>query len=938
LEVTECFFEWGETGSYGNKVACEGGVIPADSENHEVTAAIAGLVPNGDTYHYRLAAENENGTEYSADQSFSTAHTVTTDPAEVTGPEAAVLKGTVRPEGHEVTECFFEWGLAAHYGYEHTSSCQPAAGAIPPDFNPNSVAAPLSGLQEASRYRFRLVAANSAEGTEEGSEGYFETFGPPQITEVRARDASQNSVTIEAHVNPSGFATTYWLEWGLVPGYGHVVPVSPESIGSGTSPVSVEVVLNGLATGTSDHYRVVAESAGRTTTSPDQEFETLDSCGLSDGRCFELVSPREPGPVAQSGRSTAAVEIHSQAADTAGSLAYVVEVGFPGATKGAEVLYHGERSEGAGWGSSQLSPPVLVRDEQSGNEAFPSEYYALSPDLRCGVLGSSQPLTTNPVAKLIVEAGGNNLYRHNADGSYTLITDLPPEELKAAALNLSGEFKVAGITSDCGQVVFSTKYHYAGLAGEGTERLYEWDEAHGLRTVGWVPNAGGGESAVAASAKNYHAVSEDGERVFFSASRAVGNNAGEVGKTGVFVREDGTTSKDLSLSQTSVPDEGATFQGATADGSRVYFTADAGLTADSSSEGADLYEYDLEVGTLTDLSVSHQVGGAEVAGLIGTSKDGSRIYFAARQQLIPGEGATFAQNGAAETYSVYEESGGTQLKFVGTVDKVDLSGLTTGERFKKTSRVSPDGRYLLFESHADVTGYESGGHPEAYLFDADSSSEATVCISCRQDGKPTVNSGTTTPLSAGGSSNPLNEPRSLIIRNGKPQVFFLSRDLLAQGAAEDEWNLYEWSRGQVFDVATEAPGTSQPKGQHSFEFAGASPEGSDLYLFDAAALNWENPEARPAVWDARVEGGFVEPAPPPAPCDPDSEGACQGRSSQASSSPPAATSSFNGTGNVKLKGKKHRHHQKKKHHKKKGKAKKKAKPGRHANRNRRAGK
>ena len=54
------------------------------------------------------------------------------------------------------------------------------------------------------------------------------------------------------------------------------------------------------------------------------------------------------------------------------------------------------------------------------------------------------------------------------------------------------------------------------------------------------------------------------------------------------------------------------------------------------------------------------------------------------------------------------------------------------------SRVSPNGRYLLFQTRANVTGYESGGSYEAYLYDANGGSQGTTCVSCRQDGQPSV--------------------------------------------------------------------------------------------------------------------------------------------------------------------------------------------------------
>jgi hypothetical protein len=923
IEVTECFFEWGPTTSYGHTAPCVG-TIPTDSDAHQVTAAISGLTPNGVTYHYRLAARNENGLERSADETLQTAHTVRTEAATVTGAHTATLKATVRPEGHQYTECVFEYGLASHpAAYEHTVPCEPPAASIPPDSAPHMVEAQVSGLQEATAYRFRIKAANPAEGTLEGEEETFETFGPPQLLAVRASGATQDSATLEAEINPSGFDTSYLFEWGPTDSYAHTVPATFESIGAGTDAVRVTAPIAGLSAATTYHYRVTAESSAGEPMSADQTLETLNSCGLPDGRCLEMVSRREPGPYAQPGEFFAYPEIHFQASETPGKLAYAAELGYPEATRGAEILYLGQRGA-EGWVSGQLAPPVTAPDELHNVSSVPSVFLGLSPDLSCGVVTSTQPLSSNPAAQLTLEAGGANLYRRNADGTYTLVTDLPPSPLEELGSNLYSIFQLVGSSADCSKIVFKTSYHYAGLPGIGSSRLYEWTETGGMRYAGFVPASGGGEAVVEASAGGYKALSEDGSRLFFSAKRSVGRVSGEVGKTGVFVREGGT-STDVSASATSVPDEGATFEGATPDGSRVYFTANHGLTAESSPEGTDLYEYDLEDEELTDISVGQEAGGAQVGGegsnhnfgaLVGVAADGSHAYYIARGQLVAGLGRTLAANKTADTFSLYDYDSATKaVRFVGTVTGEDVESVTFA-RGGATSRVSPDGRYLLFESSADVTDYASGGAPEAYLYDAEAlAARPTVCVSCRQDGGASVEGGSFHPLALG--SNSLSQPQSLVIR-GRPLVFFDSEDSLAPGAVAGESNLYEWAGGQVFLVAAEGK-------TENFGFIGAAADGTDLYFYATAALNWEDPEGRPAAWDARIGGSFPQPPSPPNPCDAASEGSCSPGTASVPAAPPAAASkSFEGPGNVKPKPKQHKKkHQKKKHkqHKKKHKTK-----------------
>ena len=892
VEVTECLFEYGTT-SFDKTAPCEGS-IPTDYKDHAVHANISGLVANGQSYKFRLLAKNENGPESGAEKSFVTAQTVVTEAASEIGDASATLNGLVRPEGLEYTECLFEYGLASHAGYEQSTECVPGATALGADFSPHAVSASLEGLEAGAVYRFRILATNS-EGTRVGKELDFETLGPPQISEVRAVDATQDSVTLEAKVNPSGFGTSYRFEWGPTSSYGNQVPSGFEPfIGSGTTPVRVSAQLTGLSAGAAYHYRVVATSdlEGTTTVAgPDQTLETLNSCGLPEGRCLEMASPRELGPIGAAGRQLAVFELHAQAGEQPGALAYTVEGGLPDATRGTQVLYGATRGA-EGWSSQQLSPPTIAPSQLIGT-SNPSQILALSPDLSCGVLASNQPLTGDPQAKLIVESGGGNLYRRNPDGSYDLITELAPENPEQASGHYTGNYTLDGISDDCSRVAFESNLHYPGVPGSGEDRHYEWSKAEGLRSVGIVPS-GGGEEAVAegVSAGSLNAVSDDGSRLFFSAKRLVGKVGGETGKTGVFVREGGE-SRDISATQTSTPDNGATYVGATPDGSHAYFTANAGLTAESSESGTDLYEYDLESETLTDLSPVVE-GVAEVAGLVGVADDGSHVYFAARAQLVPGRGPNTAQNEAAGTRSIYDASEG-DLAYAGVTG---LPEATTTALSAWTSRVSPEGRYLLFESRANVTPYDSGGRVEAYLYDAEAAAgaEATVCVSCRQDGKPPL--AQSRILISGGQSQELYVARSLVVRGGQPLVFFRSVNPLAPGAQAGESSLYEWAHGQVFHLAAQ-PASVGPEGV-GIGFAGASADGADLYFFDAAPLNWENREERYAAWDARIGGGFAEP-PAPSSCDPTSEGeaACRGSGSGSPSSPSAASRDFHGSGNVK---------------------------------------
>ncbi|HEX4306517.1 MAG TPA: hypothetical protein VHZ54_10800 [Solirubrobacterales bacterium] len=889
---------------------------------------------------------------------------VVTAPATEVSNSRAVLGGNVNPDGVALTECKFEYGLTTSVGFEE-APCSPVAGEIPADSTAHAVSAAVTGLQANATYRFRLVATNANGGTE-GKVQTFTTIGPPLLSDIAALDASQTAATIEGKVNPSGFGTSYRFEWGPTNAYGNQAPAEFEPfVGEGTRPFRVSAKLSGLSPATTYHYRLVAHSSAGTTISPDQTLETLNSCGLPEGRCYELVSRREAGPVAIPGEFITALEMHWQAATSGTGLAYVAEAGYPEATIGAQVLYRAFRGP-TEWESTQATPPLSGPNQEPGGSARNGPTEWLANNLSCGFLPSNRLLTDDPATRLVTEYGNANLYRLNPDNTHTVVTALAPENPE-----LSEAMKVVGASQNCSKVVFDAGYKYRGVeAAKGgavaAQFLYEWQEGT-LRAVGFIPAPGGQEVAVPAyagspfgGADQQNVVSEDGSRVFFIAERLTSPNPEEVGpgREGLFVRENGTKTRDVSESETAVPDNSPQYQWATPDGSRVYFLAASGLTTNSSPVGgSDLYEYDLETKKLTDLTVwtdpEDPSIGPEVRGLVAGANNGSRVYFAARGQLVPGRGNTYAQNVAEDTYSIFSVADG-EYSYVGKVEQRSIAHTVIESQTEWSSQTTADGRYLIFESGQNITGYVGGeeeGENRAmvYLYDAEKGSDGTVCVSCRQDGEPSVAPNGLfkyEPLPTGEAvSNVLHPVRYLAESEGRPLVFFASPDSLAPGAIARQNNLYEWSHGQVFRLTSALPGQNLtfPYYGRFATLGGVADDGSNVYFGSPETLNWEDGDGRISVYDARIGGGYPEPSPPAtAPCDPSAENSCQAPPQQAGSVPGAVTPALTGEQNTRKKKspnkKKPKKKSKKKHKGKKSKGKNKRNSKRHANGNRRAGK
>jgi DNA-binding beta-propeller fold protein YncE len=934
---------------------------------------------------------------------------------------SATFKGTVTPPAEvEGQRSEVTWRFEYSTDNAHWTKAPPvdkSAGSEPEVADP--VEESVTGLRPDTTYFVRLCATTGpgSEACDPTPAREFTTLQEtPTIVSTWPEEVTQTEATLGGEVDPNSLSTTYHFEWGTEPGvYTHRVPGVERHIGAGSAGVVVQEKISGLEPATEYHYRLIATNSKGTVTGTDQIVETLDTCGLPDDRCYELVSPPDKGPIGAAGDSSiSAQELQFQAAPEGSAIAYQMAYGLPEATSGTEVAYLAQRSA-HGWTSGQLAPAIQVPVNNTGS-AVTSRVLGMASDLSCGIYVSTQPLTEGaPTAAL--DAGKALLYSRDASGQYALISDRVPTFINGPDTTLK-EYLLVGMSEangdNCGRVIFRTAFQYEGVPGAGRERLYEWD--HGvLRNVGVIPGPSGpvvteavpGAISATVGAGEQHAtdywnaVSDDASRVVFSAKSQVGEDANQFA---VFVRDHASGSGDLSAGSTTIEDlttsagsfsagqeiSGAGIpssttvtgvgsgsitlsQSATADGEEValdafrtvdasqsqtatanngssryevasdngnyvFFAARYGLASPAnggSSTGAtscsvgtegnpngtgcDLYRYSLADGRLVDLSAdTTDAHGASVAGVLGASEDGDRIYFAARGKLTSG-GRTEAENVAGNTYGVYLWEEG-DISYVGRVPNwealwVARSGAQFTAPGKWNSRVTPDGRDLLFESNQNLTGYESGGAFEAYLFGAASGS--LTCISCRHDQKPSVSS--QTRLSSGGDIRDiLGPPRTLAGDGGEARVFFFSEDALATGAIEGKNNLYQWEHGQVTFIGSSEPGTTNL----ALRFAGSSADGNDVYFTTVNRLDWEDVDGKLDVYDARVGGGFVQPPAPPAACQSLNEGSCQGVPAGTSAAS-AIASTAEGRGNPKAaetkkphphKKKRYRHRRKRHHH------------------------
>jgi hypothetical protein len=568
LAVTECKFEYGTDTSYGSSVPCEG-AIPTDSADHAVTGAITGLTP-GATYHFRLAATNANGTNKSSGRTFATPTAAVTEEATNVIGTKATLHGAVIPDNEAVTECKFEYGTDASYG-----SSVPCEGSTPADEDSHPVTAALSGLTpNGATYHFRLVIVRPS-GTDQGLDKSF-TTAPTVITNAPSGFAG-TTATLNGTLRPEGSEFTECkFEYGLTNSYGSTASCaeSVSSIGTGFGPVPVHAPISGLKSGTTYHYRLVGTNTAGTVQGAD---ETLITLGPQIGAEF----------ADQIGASEAT--LHAQVNPENELTSYHFEYGTQGPCASNPCISIPAPDASAGGGSGNV--PVSV--SLSGLEASTTYHFRL---VASNSSGTSEGPDATFVTYLVSSSFGscsNDVFR-NGGPSASLPDCRAYEQASPVDKNgadVSGGLEEVQASTDGNAVAYFAPAGLPGAAGaQDFETFLSRREGSSWSTHGVYPSAA--DASVVANAGWTPDLSQ-----FFSLA-----GPGFGGQRTLRMRSsaDGSFTPMTILSRST----GAfAFEGASADGSKVFFSSSIPLIPDPGSapepDRLSLYVWDRDTGVVS---------------------------------------------------------------------------------------------------------------------------------------------------------------------------------------------------------------------------------------------------------------------------------------------------------------------------------------------------
>jgi hypothetical protein len=589
-----------------------------------------------------------------------------------------------------------------------------------------------------------------------------------------------------------------------------------------------------------------------------------NSTQLPDCRAYELVSP-----VFKEGFSPIT---HGFTDD--GWLAYASNGNYANNGNGGSHLAGGNQymavRSASGWSTKALAP--------SGPDYFitnPPRASRLSSDLRSSLWLMRRTDQTDAVSDLYVRGPDDVFARVGSAG----------DPLAPLTTRLGARYFTA--SNDLSHVVFS-------VGGEGADGIYEYDGtgADQPRPVS-VDNAGqrvapGCGTQVGAPDSDYHAMSADGRVIFWTSS---------CGRA-LYARVDGTTTINASASQctrlSSDPggacnaDSGALFQGANANGTRVYFTTDQQLVNADTDSTTDLYECDIPSGTPSPVGsvnpcpdlreVSGAAPAAVVQGLMRISDDGSRAYFVATGVLASNLGANgvAAVAGDPNLYVWHRDAAhpAGETRFVARLDPAD-GGLWGGEaNFGRMAQATDDGRYLVFATYAALIDHgpraDSDAARDIYRYDVQTGALNRLSADTEAGGgNEPGHDALFNPIAYDPKIPSTRGPRTAMSDDGQ-SVVFTTADALVPSDTNGTTDSYLWHDGRVSLISSGKPSEDNTllAGDSLANSIGGgiqvfiTPSGGDVYFTTTAQLTPNDVDTLLDIYDARVDGGFDLSTPP----------------------------------------------------------------------------
>lgn len=612
---------------------------------------------------------------------------------------------------------------------------------------------------------------------------------------------------------------------------------------------------------------------------------------LPDCRAYELVTPAEKGATQALvfGGLTATKAIPAED----GEKVALTSNAFLGSNPGSRETNVVFSRRGSGWEMTSQQPAAGAGEANFRPEVF-------SPELtQVGVKVYSEPSEAETSPTQTFEVGPSG-------GPYSEVATTSSKE------GGSRQDALDGASSDLSHVVLSSLDQSllpaaAGNADPGKPNLYDW--ADGNRRIVDVTDEGKLVSECGAvlgygptefGPDDIHAVWSEGlsSKIFFTSPEfnfdnqtgGPGCTSGEEGGEPppenphrLYMRVNGTETVEVSAPQLegAVPcDPGtgsAIYQGASADGSEVFFTSEGELTPDHAAcrpqigpnhfvPDRELYEYNTLTRKLTRISRG-EPGTSPEAGVdngpeypVVISEDGSAVYFVAKHKLTEN-----ALENPGNDEQVYRYDITTSKLRLVAVHLPPQNGLD------ETGYVTPNGEFYLFVSEGVVGEPRGEGHNEIYLYD--NGDGKVMCVSCGSGVAPAHGNASRDAAVLLAVEVNWTPPFIPMSEDGRYVFFQTTARLVPQDTNNDTdeavggqgQDVYEWEADGTGDCV-EGNGCTRlitsGTDEHVSWLLGASRDGSNVFFTTFAQLAPQDVDTQPDIYDARINGGFAAPASP----------------------------------------------------------------------------